>query len=219
MLLLQSTLWSLCLVQLRTTCNSHCTDREKASWLYATNNSNNANCQSVMFLLTVAQSLCIPTGANCTMPLDLFPSVLSNHGHTVCALYVVWGAGSLWRILTVSLVCWAIEPGSISVLLIEEASGQPQCNDEPIRWGRVLVRAAGPKRKRLRVTYSITQWSWLLDNFVTPDSRRSREGFMCGRIRREWKTDPHRHLFDCANQHISKISKTVLKLITLVFLL
>lgn len=131
MLFSQSRLWLLCLVRLRTTCNSHCTDREKAIWLRATNNRSDANCQSVMFLLTIVQLLCVPTGPNCTMPLNFFPHLLyQTMGTLVCA---VWGTDSLWCVVTESLLCWPIEPGSTSVLLIEETSGQQLCNDKAIR--------------------------------------------------------------------------------------
>lgn len=176
MLFSQSRLWLLCLVRLRTTCNSHCTDREKAIWLRATNNRSDANCQSVMFLLTIVQLLCVPTGANCTMPLNFFSHLLyQTMGTLVCA---VWGTGSLWCVVTESLLCWPIEPGSTSVLLIEETSGQQLCNDKAIRWGHLLVWVAGPMQKKLEVTYSITQQLWLLGNFLTLDVKRKKNDFI-----------------------------------------
>lgn len=165
MLFSQSRLWLLCLVRLRTTCNSHCTDREKAIWLRATNNRSDANCQSVMFLLTIVQLLCVPTGANCTMPLNFFPHLLyQTMGTLVCA---VWGTGSLWCVVTESLLCWPIEPGSTSVLLIEETSGQQLCNDKAIRWGHLLVWVAGPMQKKSPIQshndcdYLATFWHWM----------------------------------------------------------
>lgn len=135
-----------------------------------------ANCQSVMFLLTIVQLLCVPTGANCTMPLNFFPHLLyQTMGTLVCA---VWGTGSLWCVVTESLLCWPIEPGSTSVLLIEETSGQQLCNDKAIRWGHLLVWVAGPMQKKLEVTYSITQRLWLLGNFLTLDVKRKKNDFI-----------------------------------------
>lgn len=171
MLFSQSRLWLLCLVRLRTTCNSHCTDREKAIWLRATNNRSDANCQSVMFLLTIVQLLCVPTGANCTMPLNFFPHLLyQTMGTLVCA---VWGTGSLWCVVTESLLCWPIEPGSTSVLLIEETSGQQLCSDKM----RPSV-GLGCWTNAEKVTYSITQRLWLLGNFLTLDVKRKKNDFI-----------------------------------------